>query len=412
MSNLPPARVLHVEGNLDGTIGGSYFSLLYLASGLDRRRFDPHVVFHRPNPLEGAFQEAGLSTQVFPAPGTFNLPGATVPVIGRVTGLVQKTINSGRFLAQAWRCRGLLRRERIDLLHLNNSLNRSHAWMIGARLAGVPCVVHERGINHRFPRIVRTLAPRVDAVICISQAVRDNLVDRGITSHNLHVIPNGLDPARVVPARSPAAIREAIGARPDQPIIGLVGNIKEWKGQDVLVKALPAILAVVPDVRCVFVGDTAASDKPYEVEVRKIADELGVASSIVFTGYQKDVASFVNVMDVAVHASVAPEPFGRVLLEAMALRKPVVGSRSGAVPEIVVHDETGFTFEPGNAAALADGIVALLTDPARARRMGDAGHARLESTYHIRLNVDRTMTLFDAVLGRRDSPVGPPSPKR
>jgi glycosyltransferase involved in cell wall biosynthesis len=399
-----PTRVLHCEGNLDGTVGGSYFSLLYLASGLDKRRFDPLIVFHRPNPLEAAFRDAGLPTQVIPAPGTFNLPGGSVPVVGWLSGFAQKAINSGRFLRQAWRCRAILRRERIDLLHLNNSLNRSHAWMIGARLAGVPCVVHERGINHRFPRIVRLLAPKVDAVICISQAVRDNLVTCGITSHNLHVIPNGLDPARVVPGRDPAAVRAAIGAGPDQPIIGLVGNIKEWKGQDVLVQALPAILARVPDLRCVFVGDTAASDKPYEDRVRRLADELGVASSIFFAGYQKDVAGFVNVMDVAIHASVAPEPFGRVLLEAMALRKPVVGSRSGAVPEIVVHDQTGFTFEPGNPKALAEAVVTLLTDRPRAVRMGDAGYARLESTFHIRLNVERTMTLFDALVGRGPRP--------
>ena len=401
----PPARVLHCEGNLDGTIGGSYFSLLYLAIGLDKTRFEPLIVFHRPNPLESTFHAAGLRTRVIPAPGAFNLPGGSTPIVGRISGLVQKTVNSARFLWQVWRCARILRAERIDLLHLNNSLNRSHAWMIGARLAGVPCVVHERGINHRFPRIVRLLAPRVDAVICISQAVRDNLVVRGITRDNLVIISNGLDPAKVVPKRPAAAVRDALGLPAGTRLIGLVGNIKEWKGQDVLVRALPAILARVPDVHCLFIGDTAASDKPYEHRVRALADELGVATRVAFTGYQKDVPDFINALEVAIHASVAPEPFGRVLLEAMALRKPVVGSRSGAVPEIVVDGQTGFTFEPRSADALAEAVVTLLQDGDRARRMGEAGLSRLDSVFHIRLNVERTMRLFDHLLSRRPGPL-------
>ena len=89
----------------------------------------------------------------------------------------------------------------------------------------------------------------------------------------------------------------------------------------------------------------------------------------------------------------------------MALRKPVVGSRSGAVPEIVVDGETGFTFEPGNAEALADAVVTLLQDGDRARRMGEAGLSRLDSVFHIRLNVERTMRLFDHLLSRRPGPL-------
>jgi glycosyltransferase involved in cell wall biosynthesis len=342
---------------------------------------------------------------VVPAPGAFNLPAAGVPGVGSVLRLTQKSINSARFLLAARRYARLLRRERVDLLHLNNSLNRSHAWMLAARLAGIPCVVHERGINHRFARIVRTMAPRVDATICISRAVRDNLVTRGITRDNLCVIANGLDPAKVKPVRPPQEVRAAVGAGPATRIIGLVGNIKEWKGQDVVVRALPAILARVPDLRCVLVGDTAATDAPYGDEVRRIASELGVDGHVCFTGYQKNVPDFLNVMDVAIHASVAPEPFGRVLLEAMALHKPVVGSRSGAVPEIVVDGETGFTVEPGNPQALADAVIALLSDPERAQRMGDAGARRLESTFHIRRNVERTMALYDHLLAGKRSPL-------
>ena len=102
-------------------------------------------------------------------------------------------------------------------------------------------------------------------------------------------------------------------------------------------------------------------------------------------------------MDVAVHTSITPEPFGRVLLEAMAMHKPVVGSRDGAVPEIVVDGETGYTFEPGNPEPLAARILDLLEHPDRARAFGEAGYRRLVDEFHVDRNVERTMAVYQAV---------------
>jgi glycosyltransferase involved in cell wall biosynthesis len=95
---------------------------------------------------------------------------------------------------------------------------------------------------------------------------------------------------------------------------------------------------------------------------------------------------------------VTPEPFGRVLLEAMAMRKPVVGSRGGAVPEIVVDGETGYTFAPGDSGELAARILDLLEHPDRARAFGEAGYQRLVDEFHVDRNVERTMAVYARVL--------------
>jgi glycosyltransferase involved in cell wall biosynthesis len=122
---------------------------------------------------------------------------------------------------------------------------------------------------------------------------------------------------------------------------------------------------------------------------------------VIITGFKRDVANYINGLSVQIHASIAPEPFGRVLLEGMALGKPLVASNGGAVPEIVVDRETGLVFEPGNAEELADRVATLLEDPPLASRYGAAGRARLESAFSIAHNAERTQALYDRVLTKR-----------
>jgi len=105
--------------------------------------------------------------------------------------------------------------------------------------------------------------------------------------------------------------------------------------------------------------------------------------------------------DIVVHASVDPEPFGRVILEAMACQKPVIGARGGAITELVVDGETGLTYPPGDAGALANAISSLVGRPEEAARLGRNGHERLVSRFHIRRNVEATMRLYERVVGAR-----------
>jgi glycosyltransferase involved in cell wall biosynthesis len=106
------------------------------------------------------------------------------------------------------------------------------------------------------------------------------------------------------------------------------------------------------------------------------------------------VADYIQVMDIVVHASIDPEPFGRVLIEAMAMRKPVIGSHGGAVPEIVQENVTGMTFVPGDWQALATAIQSLLDNPARRQEMGEQAFRRLTEQFDVRANVARTSEIY------------------
>lgn len=396
-----PRRVLYLEGNTDGTIGGSYFSLLYLVQGLDRSRYEPTVIFQREHALLPQFR-ATATVDLVDKPAPFHIAWLKTPAAARLgpvalpLRIVQSGVNALRFIGTCLRYARVLRRHRAGLLHLNNSITRTHDWMVAARLAGIPCVVHERGINDRFPFPTRQLTPKLAAVLCISQAAYDNLVRHGFDPRNLHIVHNGLDPGKVRPGRPAAEVRAAYGIAADATVVGMVGNLRAWKGQDVLVRAMPAIVRAHPKAVAVFIGEAIEGDS-YADGLRKLVGELGLSGHVVFTGYTSAVADVLNVADVAVHASVTPEPFGRVLLEAMALRKPLVGSRGGAITEIVEEGVTGFTFTPGDSAELAARVLDVLAAPERARALGEAGYERLCSTFHVRTNVERTMAIYATI---------------
>lgn len=392
MKTAGSVRILYVEGNVDGTVGGSFFSLLFLVSGLDRTRFEPVVVFAADNSLRPRFHAAGIPTLLVIPPRPVTLPGLPGRLVAKGLNFLRGAVLDPLRLAR------LLRRERIQLLHLNNSITRNHTWTIAARLAGVPVITHERGINDRFkPRDVM-LGRRMKAVICISAAVRDNFTKVGVKDLPFVTIHNGLDPAQMKVTRQPAEIRAELSVPANARLIGIVGNIKPWKGQEVVVRAMAKLRDEFPDVVCLLIGDTSPDDMQYRVKVNKLIGELGLDGRVLVTGFKQDIANYVNALEVQIHASVAPEPFGRVLLEAMALEKPVIASGDGAVPEILVDGETGYLFPPNDSDALAARLRTLLRDPAAVTAMGRAGRARLEAEFSITRNVAETQKLYDRVL--------------
>lgn len=398
-----PATILYCEGNVDGTIGGSYYSLLYLVSGLDRRKYRPVVVFATEHALLPAFAASGVETRVWPNPrpftfgtriarrwGTVASPLQAVQRLLNVwTGLLAPTLSRMRFLKASG----------VVLVHLNNSVLRNHTWMLAAWLTATKCVTHERGLNDHYPPLARFLARRLDAIICISNAVRDQMESRGVGVGRLVTIRNGLDPQQLRIQSRREDLRAAYRCDSDEFVVVMLGNIKQWKGQEVVVRAIERVRQSCPGVRCFLVGDASPSDAGYAKTVRDLVVSLALEKHITFTGFHHNVADFLVMSDVVVHASVRPEPFGRVVLEAMACHQPVIGSRAGAIPEIVVEGETGLLFRPGDSVELADAITRLARDRDLARRMGEQGYQRLVSEFPIARNIEATEGLYERLLG-------------
>jgi glycosyltransferase involved in cell wall biosynthesis len=292
----------------------------------------------------------------------------------------------------------LLRSVQPALIHFNNSFNGDHDLIVAARLLGIPCVAHQRGVPGVTGRVEVMFSRGFAAIIAISTAIRDDILGRGVDPRRVRLIHDGIDPDRVVVGRTRDELRQSLGLRPSDRVIGMVGNVKPWKGQHVLIGALARLRAAEPDLHCIFVGTIV--DEGYYRHLDELLASGAVRDRAHFVGFDRNPADFVNLMEVAVHASVEPEPFGLVVVEAMALGKPVVATTIGGPRDVVVDGVTGYLCPPGDDAAVARRLAGLLADPARARQMGTAGRERLLSSFTSAVQVRSIEHLYDELLHR------------
>jgi len=407
-----PKTVFYLERNVDGTIGGSYRSLLYLVRLLAKDRWRPVVAFYRDHELVPEFRSAGCTVYLLRHPSPVKLVGgsssvAQTPVIRSILLGLQKLINLRGASALCLRYLWLLRREGVALVHMNNGVATSSELLTASRLLGIPTIAHQRGIGPIPSQITRRI-DSIAAVICVSDAARDNLVRQGVPPERCRTVHNGIDPEEFPAsiARDAAAVRAELGVPGDALVVGNSGMIRGWKGQLTLVQAMARLRAVHPDVFCLLVGgvsDRYPEDVRYAEEIRALIDENGMANRILLTGYQSRVAEFVQTFDVMVHTAVDPEPFSRSVLEGMALGRPIVATRTGGTPEAIEHGVCGLLVPPRDAAAMADAIDSLLKSPALRQRLGAEAKRRVRERFSISANVDATERIYRELL-ERDEP--------
>ncbi|NNF58314.1 MAG: glycosyltransferase [Rhodothermaceae bacterium] len=365
MSTQPP-RVLFVDHA--AVMGGAEWSLLSLAR---RWRSERAVTLFEDGPFRQHLNEAEVPVDILPASAA--VLGAT-----RGGGAVADLLTVPGILALATRLARQARR--FDVLYANSQ----KALVIGAvaaLLARRPLVWHLRDIitaDHFSParrRLAVGLANRRAAyVICNSEATAEAFMEAGGDPNKVRVVYNGISPAPfdAVAEDEVAQVRMALGVG-ETPVIGVFSRLAQWKGQHVLLEAL----AYLSEAHALLVGDALfAEDRVYADALRAQAASLGVTERVHFLGFRDDVPVLMKACDVVVHTSVAPEPFGRVLVEGALAGRPVVATDAGGAPEVINDGETGHLVPPGDAQALADTLRTLLTDPIATPRIAEAGRQR------------------------------------
>lgn len=389
-----PSRVLFVEANDDRTVGGSHYSMFDLVRLLDRARFDPVVCFYRDNSFSERFHALGIPVELVEGHRHRELE------LRRQGGRIRILTDSIRGIA--WRLR-MIRELGIDLVHINNSpLQGADDWLPAAMIAGVPIVSMLRGdamLEH--PRI-RMMANRFNRIVAVSRYMADDAIRSGLDASRLEVVHNGIDLSALRDSTQSTRVetRQALGAAADAIIVLLVGNIREWKGQHVALEAL-AGLPKEERQRCLllFAGEASEHDLAYQARLTEFIASAGLAAQVRFLGFRSDVADLLAAADIALHASTAPEPFGRVLVEAMALGAPLVASRLGGPSEVVTPD-SGVLFDPAVPATLTAVLSRLIRDPAERARLG-AGGAKRAAEFDVRSMVDGVSRVYDEVIAAR-----------
>jgi len=379
-----PWRVLHVQNTAD-LYGGSR-SLLRFIGAVDRRRFAPLVVLHEIGPLKTLIEEQGVEVVLHP----------------RLSILARSTFHSWRLalfflnyplsVLFLWR---LIRRRRIELVHTNTGVMPSAA--LAARLAGVPHVWHIRDWFQEF----RTFWPAYSAyirkfsrkVIAVSNAIADQFSPRD----NVVVIHNGfaLEEFQVPKEKLRAELRTRYGLH-GQFVVGCVGRIKlVRKGQETLVRATAQLKQRGLNLMALIVGSTSAGNEDHLVQLQSLARELKIEDSVLFTGEMADPRGAYAAMDVMAMTSAQPEPFGGVVMEAMAMGLPVIATNIGGSLDQVVEGVTGLFVPPGDPAALADAIEKLMRDPELRQRMGAAAVERIRQHFSLSDMAGKIERLFE-----------------
>jgi len=355
-----PRTVLHVAETA-GWAGGEAY-LLRLAEGLDRRRFRLAVVVPEAGVLVGRLQGLGVPAFRVPLAARLVSPGALAALVA------------------------LLRREQPAVVQSHGA--RSNVYTkLAARLAGVPRViatVHNSLFDYDvgalrtrlYVAAERLTSPLAHRVVAVSRAVAGDLVARyRLPAAKVVTIQNGIDADAVAPRRSRAEVVAALGLEPDAVLVGMAARMTRQKGHDVLLEALRLLAPRAPRLRCVLVGDG-----PLEPDVRRRAAALGIGDRCVFTGARDDVPDLLAALDVVALAS-RSEGLPFVLLEAMAVGRPVVATAVGGNAEAVEDGVTGLLVPPEDPPALAAALARLLERPDEARAMGVRGGRRVREHF-------------------------------
>ncbi len=324
--------------------------------------------------------------------------------------IFQKLGNLGTILRtpfnflSAW---SFVRKHKIDLIH---SPSQPRALFLSAFLViftRARLVVHVHGGNsYRMSKPARWLMSfelkRASAVVTVSSFIKDRVVSLGIEESKVHPILNTVDLDRFTPSAKDDGVKQEFGIDPDACLVAVIGRITPEKGQVDFLQAIAIVKERFPGVHGMIIGWDAhypmADGRTYLQYLKDYCNENGLTKSVTFTGPRKDIERFYSAADVIVVPSAYEEPFGLVVIEAMAMAKPLVATRSGGIPEIVDNGVTGILVERKSPEELADAVTRFLCNAELRSKLGRQARIAAEKRFYERRLAEEVSRVYESVL--------------
>ena len=350
--------------------GGTELHLLNLSEQLQRRGHDVTVACRPGKWVESRAKELGLQTIGFNVMRPFELQDFS-------------------------EIRSFLRSKRPDVVHAHWSTDIVAAGLSGL-LEHVPVRVLSRHMPYPFKnRLGAALYTQLffTNTVTVSDSVRRVLLKSGVSDKRVEVIHHGTDVEMFQNVtQSRELVRAELGLAPSETAIGIVGRIAPEKGHKYLVDALSAV-SEDKTLKIVVVGNG-----PDEEKIRAHVSALGLADRVSFLGFRDDINNIINALDIVTVPSTWDEPCSAVIQQAMALKKPVIGTTTGGSPEMIFDAITGFLVPPADSKSLAGAILKLAGDPSLRQEMGEAGATRVETLFSLSVMVDKIEALYNRQL--------------
>jgi len=291
---------------------------------------------------------------------------------------------------------------KADLIHTHSNLYSCKPEIIAARKLGIPCVSHHHGYA-KLPYFDEFFSNFIDKFVYISKDVERYYNSNKKKKMAGKIIHNGIDVNKYKKVHNNSAIRAEFGIQADQPLVGIVGRLDWWKGHEYFLKAIAKSNQTISNLKGLIIGDlenevAVKRNRLYYAKLKMLITELDLNDKIIFTGYRNDIPRLMSTLDVVVHASSIPEPFGLVIIEGMAAGKPVVATAAGGVLEIIENDVNGVLVPCRDSDAIAKEITKLISKPDVAAHMGKAAKKRVIEKFSIQRQLTAVESLYDSIL--------------
>lgn len=362
-------------------LGGAEFSLRDIAS---RHRSGGRVVLFEDGPFRQLLSDDGIPVEVLPTGfASFRRESRLLSSLTKVPALARAVVSIAR------------RARRFDVVYANTQ----KAMLVGAiagALARTPVVFHLHDIlsEAHFTKTNRWLSTRFANALCTvviadSEATGAAFVESGGRSELVSVVRYGFDTPTI--ERDRAEVLGELGVDPIDFVVGHFSRLSPWKGQEVLVEALRECPV---DTHVLLVGDAIFGEHGFVASLEELIERRALQQQVSLIGFRSDVADLMAACDLVVHSSTAPEPFGRVIVEAMLTGTPVIASDAGGPREILRQGETGWLTAPGDASALGACITERHRDRAGSATVASAAFTDAEQ----RFAMERMHEAIDALL--------------
>lgn len=385
-------RVLFVDHA--GVLGGAELYLLDIVRAMKEQS---HVVLFEEGPFYDRLKEEGIGVTVLRA-------SDAVMGVERTGGRLDDLKAIPGIFSMVMQLRKMAKD--FDVLYANSQ----KALVIGSlagKAAGRPVIwnLHDILTADHFSGAHRKLGVLlanqfVDHVVVNSQATKDAFGESGGDLKKTSIIYNGIDASRFdsIDDHEVAELRNSLGLA-DNKIVGVFSRLTPWKGQHILLETLGHL----PEVHALLVGGALfQDDKAYERSLRNLAERMGITERVHFLGFRDDVPRLMKAVDIVLHSSTSPEPFGRVIVEGMLANKPVIATGAGGAKEIIDDGVDGLLIPPNNPMAMVNAINRLVADPGSTEKMARTGYQMARKRFSVENIVLEVQNQIRKVVGDLD----------
>lgn len=379
-----------------GKIGGAEKILYNLLSNLDRSRYHAMVLFGSDGPLVKMVSALGIETNIIQMK---EMKRIEMEIKGlKFYNPLAIIYNVLQFLILIFKLFIFLRKRDIDLVH-TNTIQAQLCGSIVAKLIGAKLVCHDhniqpQGMRRRIISIIGNIFP--DGIITVSNAVRNSYLPYILHPEKITTVHNGIDVGKMNLSHKCVDIRKEYEIPEEAIIIAMASVLRPWKGHETFLRAASIIKRNCRDVRFLIVGgEFLDKERGYKDYLVNLGSQLGLEDRVIFTGFRRDVIDILSQVDLLVSASILPDPFPTVILEAMALGIPVVATHVGGVPEMVMEGVTGYLLPPSDPPEMAEKIMLLLKNPIKRKEMGSMAQQSVKD----RFTMDKFISGIESIYG-------------